>query len=115
LADLEIRHRLRARAEDRIRGLKDTGLTNLPLHAFAKNQLWIEIAQLAYELTVWTQVLGFADQPARSWEPKRLRLRIFAVAGRIITTGRRRTLRISRSWPWAALLTTGHAALAAHP
>ena len=31
LADLEVRHRLRARAEDRIRTLKDTGLTNLPL------------------------------------------------------------------------------------
>jgi hypothetical protein len=115
LADLEIRHRLRARAEDRIRGLKDTGLTNLPLHAFAKNQLWLEISQLAYELTVWTQVLGFDDQPARSWEPKRLRLRLFAVAGRIITTGRRRTLRISRRWPWADLITTGHTALAAYP
>jgi hypothetical protein len=115
LADLEIRHRLRARAEDRIRGLKDTGLTNLPLHAFTKNQLWLEIAQLAYELIVWTQVLGFDDQPARSWEPKRLRLRLFAVAGRIITTGRRRTLRISKRWPWADLITTGHATLATDP
>jgi hypothetical protein len=115
LADLEVRHRLRARAEDRIRGIKDTGLTNLPLHAFAKNELWLEIAQLAYELTVWTQVLGFHDQPARSWEPKRLRLRLFAVAGRLITSGRRRTLRISRRWPWAAVFTTGHAALAAYP
>ena len=44
LADLEVRHRLRARAEDRIRGLKDTGLTNLPLQAFAKNQVWLELA-----------------------------------------------------------------------
>jgi hypothetical protein len=31
LADLELRHRRRARAEDRIRCAKDTGLTNLPL------------------------------------------------------------------------------------
>jgi hypothetical protein len=115
LVDLEIRHRLRARAEDRIRGLKDTGLTNLPLHAFVKNELWLEIAQLAYELTNCTQVLGFNDQPAHSWEPKRLRLRLFAVAGRIITTGRRRTLRISKRWPWADLITTGHAALAIDP
>jgi hypothetical protein len=30
LADLEAQHRLRARAEDRIRCLKDTGLRNLP-------------------------------------------------------------------------------------
>ena len=32
LADLELRHRRRARVEDRIRCAKDTGLTNLPLH-----------------------------------------------------------------------------------
>jgi hypothetical protein len=114
LADLELRHRLRARAEDRIRCLKDTGLANLPLQAFAKNQIWLEIAQLAYELIVWTQLLGFPDQPARSWEPKKLRLRIFAVAGRFITSGRRRTLRISHQWPWTALIITGHHALAGY-
>jgi hypothetical protein len=34
LPALEIRHRLRARAEDRIRGLKDTGLRNLPFHGY---------------------------------------------------------------------------------
>jgi hypothetical protein len=54
LADLEVTHRLRARAEDRIRNLKDTGATNLPLHAFDKNQLWLELAQLAHELLTWT-------------------------------------------------------------
>jgi hypothetical protein len=32
---MEVRHRLRVRAEDRIRGLKDTGMNNLPLQAFA--------------------------------------------------------------------------------
>jgi hypothetical protein len=31
LADLQLRHRRRARCEDRIRTAKDTGLTNLPL------------------------------------------------------------------------------------
>ena len=40
LPDLELRHRRRARAEDRIRNAKDTGLTNLPLHNFAQNQIW---------------------------------------------------------------------------
>ena len=34
LADLELRHRRRARCEDRIRTAKDVGLTNLPLHDF---------------------------------------------------------------------------------
>jgi len=37
LPDLELRHRRRARAEDRIRAAKDTGLTNLPLHEFTQN------------------------------------------------------------------------------
>lgn len=112
LAELEVRHRSRARCEDRIRNLKDTGATNLPLHAFDKNQIWLELAQLASELIAWTQILAFADLPARVWEPKRLRLRILAVAGRIITTARRRTLRLSKRWPWTDLILTGHQRLA---
>jgi hypothetical protein len=39
LADLELRHRRRARCEDRIRNAKDTGLRNLPLKGFAQNQI----------------------------------------------------------------------------
>lgn len=113
LAELELRHRLRARAEDRIRGLKDTGMTNLPLQAFTKNQLWLELVQLGAELLTWTQLLAWPDAPARTWEPKRLRLRLLAVAGRIITTGRRRILRLSQRWPWTELITAGHQRLAA--
>ena len=113
LADLEVTHRLRARAEDRIRGLKDTGATNLPLQEFDKNQIWLELAQLAAELLTWTQLLAWHDQPARLWEPKRVRLRLLAVAGRVITTGRRQILRLSRRWPWADLVVGGHRRLAA--
>jgi hypothetical protein len=36
LADLELRHRRRARCEDRIRAAKNTGLRNLPPHGFAQ-------------------------------------------------------------------------------
>jgi Transposase DDE domain group 1 len=113
IAELEVRHRLRARAEDRIRGLKDTGMTNLPLQAFDKNQIWLELACLAYELLTWTQLLAFPDRPARNWEPKRLRPRLLAVAARLITTGRRRILRLSKRWPWADLITSGHQHLTA--
>jgi hypothetical protein len=104
LADLELRHRRRARCEDRIRGAKDTGLRNLPLHGFAQNQIWCEIIALACELLAWTQMLAFTG-PARRWEPKRLRLRIFAVAGRIVRGGRRLRLRLAAHWPWARDLT----------
>jgi hypothetical protein len=111
LADLEVRHRQRARAEDRIRNLKDTGLRNLPFHGFAQNQLWLEIISLAADLLVWTQTLAFTDHPARRWEPKRLRLRLLAVAGRIIRSGRRQRLRLPRGWPWNDLIETGWAAM----
>jgi hypothetical protein len=104
LADLELRHRRRARCEDRIRGAKDTGLRNLPLHGFAQNQIWCEIIALACELLAWTQMLAFTG-PARRWEPKRLRLRIFVVAGRIVRGGRRLRLRLAAHWPWARDLT----------
>jgi Transposase DDE domain group 1 len=65
LADLELRHRRRARCEDRIRNSKDTGLSNLPLHDFAQNQIWCAIVALAVELTAWMQMLSLASHHAR--------------------------------------------------
>lgn len=111
IPDLEVRHRQRARAEDRIRNLKDTGLRNFPFHGFDHNQIWLEIVALAADLLVWTQVLAFTTSEARRWEPKRLRLRLLSVAGRIICSGRRRRLRLPRDWPWNHLIQTGWAAL----
>lgn len=109
---LEVRHRQRARAEDRIRCLKDTGMRNLPFHGYAQNQIWLEIIALATDLLTWTQTLAWDQHsPARRWEPKRLRLRILAVAGRIIHTSRQRRLRLPRDWPWTHLIDTGWAAL----
>jgi hypothetical protein len=104
LADLELRHRRRARCEDRIRNSKDTGLTNLPLHDFAQNQVWCAIVALAVELTAWLQMLALARHDARRWEPKRLRLRLFSVAGRLAEHGRTRRLHLSAHAPWAGLL-----------
>ena len=104
LADLELRHRRRARCEDRIRCAKDTGLRNMPLQGFAQNQLWCEIVALACELTAWMQMLAL-DGPARRWEPKRLRLRLFSAAGRMVRSGRRLRLRLAACWPWAPEIT----------
>jgi hypothetical protein len=104
LADLELRHRRRARCEDRIRAAKDTGLRNLPLHGFDQNQVWCELVAMACELTTWMQMLAL-DGPARAWEPKRLRLRLFAAAGRFARGGRRLQLRLAATWPWATQIT----------
>lgn len=115
IQDLELRHRRRARCEDRIRGAKDTGLTNLPLHGFDQNRIWLAIVQLALDLTAWMQMLGFTDHEARRWEPKRLRLRIFSIAGKIATHARRTRLKLSADAPWAELIITALARLAALP
>lgn len=104
LPDLELRHRRRARAEDRIRCAKDTGLTNLPLHDLAQNRIWCALVSLACDITAWTQMLALAQHPARRWEPKRLRLRLFSIAGRLARSGRRTRLHLAEHAPWAALL-----------
>ena len=104
LADLELRHRRRARAEDRIRCAKDTGLTNLPLHDFAQNQIWCAIVALACELTAWMQTLALHGHPARRWEPKRLRTRLFTVPATLARTGRRRLLHLADHHPCAAVV-----------
>ncbi|WP_214111419.1 IS1380 family transposase [Acrocarpospora catenulata] len=115
LADLELRHRRRARCEDRIRTAKDTGLRNLPLHGFAQNQVWCEIVALACDLLAWMQLLALEGSPARCYEPKRLRLRLFAVAARLTRGGRRLRLRIAARWPWAQQIITAIARLQALP
>jgi Transposase DDE domain group 1 len=99
LADLELRHRRRARCEDRIRCAKDTGLRNLPLHGYEQNQIWCQIVALACELLAWTQLLALTG-PARRWEPKRLRLRLLSAAGRVVRGSRRVKLRLAARWPW---------------
>ena len=114
LADLELRHRRHARVEDRIRNGKDTGLRNLPYHDMAQNRIWLAIAALAADLLAWTARLALPASAA-SYEPKRLRLRILAVAGRIVRTARRRILRIDPAWPWAQVITTAHTRLMALP
>lgn len=98
IAELELRHRLRARAEDRVRAARATGLRNLPLHDTAQNRVWLEIVQIALDLLAWMPMLALNGQ-ARLWEPRRLRLRLFSPAGQLVTTGRRRILRLAHHWP----------------
>ncbi|WP_372412147.1 IS1380 family transposase [Streptomyces luteireticuli] len=114
IAALELRHRRRARCEDRIRAARTTGLRNLPLHHAPQNQLWLEIVQMALDLLAWMSMLALTG-PARLWEPKRLRMRLFPAAAQLITTGRRRLLRFAQHWPWTNLITTAHQRLHAIP
>lgn len=105
IAALELRHRQRARAEDRIRAARATGLRNLPLHDTAQNHVWLEIVQIALDLLPWMPMLALTGKP-RLWEPRRLRLRLFSAAAQLVTTARRRHLRFARHWPWTDVITS---------
>ena len=114
LADLELRHRRHARVEDRIRAAKDTGMRNLPFHDSTQNRIWLAISALAQDLLAWTARLALPTTAA-TYEPKRLRLRILATAGRLVRSARRTVLHIDPTWPWADTITLAHTRLRALP
>lgn len=110
IAELELRHRLRARAEDRIRAARATGLRNLPLKRMAQNRVWLEIVQIALDLLAWMPMLALTGE-AILGEPRRLRLRLLSTAGQLVTTGRR----LARHWPWTSHITAALDRLALLP
>jgi Transposase DDE domain group 1 len=114
LANLELRHRRRARCEDRIRNAKDTGMRNLPLHDFNQNRVWLAVVQLAMELTAWLQLLALTGTDARRWEPKRLRLRLLWIAGKLARRSRRTWLLLSKDAPWITTFTNAINRLETH-
>ena len=71
VAALELRHRRRARVEDRIRGAKATGLRNLPFDRWRRNAVWLELVLVARDLTCWAQTLLLSGE-LRVAEPKTL-------------------------------------------
>ena len=114
IAALELRHRRRARVEDSIRIAKETGMRNMPFAAFEHNQAWLEVSLIAQGILRWNALLCLEGELALA-EPKRLRQRLLHVAGRIVRSARRTTLRLPRSWPWAEALAAAFARLRALP
>ena len=114
LGRLELRHRQRARVEDRIRAAKATGLAKLPFDRWHRNTVWLELVLAAQDLTCWAQAL-LLDGELAVVEPKTLRYRLWHVAARIVRHARRFILRLQRSWPWAIELARAFARLRALP
>jgi hypothetical protein len=114
LATLELRHRRRARIEDRIRCGKATGLRNLPFDLLRRNRVWLELALVAQDLTCWAQAL-LLDGDLKVAEPKTLRYRLWHVAARIVRHARRLIIRLQRTWPWASALAAAFTRLRALP
>jgi hypothetical protein len=114
MTTLELRHRRRARVEDRIRAGKATGLRNLPFDLWRRNQVWLELVLVAQDLLCWAQVL-LLDGDLKLAEPKTLRYRLLHVAARVIRHARRVIVRLQRTWPWTAALAAAFARLRALP
>jgi hypothetical protein len=114
IAQLELRHRGRARVEDSIRCGKDTGMRNLPHHAFAHNQTWLELSLIAQDLLSWTKLICLDGELAKA-EPKRLRQRLLHIAAKLVRHGRRTNLKLDRDWPWSDALADAFARLRTIP
>jgi hypothetical protein len=114
IAFLEARHRTQARVEDRIRCGKDTGLGRLPSRDFAINQAWCAAATIACDLLTWLQLLTLHGELAHI-EPKTLRYRLLHTAARLVRGGRKRTLKIPTTWPWATHLAAAITTILALP
>ncbi len=114
IAALELRHRRRAKVEDAIRIGKETGMRRLPFAAFEANRAWLEVSLLAQILLRWAALLCLDGELALA-EPKRARQRLLHVAGRLVHSARRVTLRLPRSWPRAAALAAAFRRLRALP
>jgi Transposase DDE domain group 1 len=114
IAVIECRHRQHAHVEDRIRDDKDTGLSKFPFKEFQLNEVWLQIVMLAHDLIVWTQALLLSGELAKA-EPKRLRYRLFHIAGRLAFSGRRAKLHLQDTWPWVSELLAAFQKLKALP
>jgi hypothetical protein len=100
IAELELRHRLHARVEDRIRCWKATGATHQPGWDGPTNEAWLNTTLIAMTLVAWAQTIGF-DGPLAKAEPATFRTRVLHVAGQHATRGRQHFLHLDRHWPWA--------------
>jgi len=77
------------------------------MHDFAQNEIWCAIVALAAELTAWMQMLALHSHPARRWEPKSLRLRLYSIPATLARTARRALLHLADKAPWAHLALQG--------
>jgi hypothetical protein len=103
MREVEADHRRHAEVEVEltIRDLKHAmGLRHLPsTKTFGGNAAWLVLNTIADNLTRWTARLGLGAGHVMT---KKVRRRVYGVAGRLVRAGRRTLLRLPRRWPWAA-------------
>jgi hypothetical protein len=108
IGGLELRHRLHARVEDRIRQSKAAGLNNFPCWGSAENRAWMEAALAAADLVCWSKLICFADEAdIAHCEIDAFRYAILHTAARLTRSARALYLRLDRRWAWSKVLARG--------
>lgn len=98
---IDVLHRQHAVVEDGVRTGKAAGLRNLPSKSWRVNCGWTVTANIAADLQAWCRLLGLHDQDGlAAAEPDTLRHRLWGIPARLVRHARRRTLKISSTWPW---------------
>ncbi len=98
--ELDVTMRAHAHVENHIERLKESGLCRFPFSDFEANANWMAAVMFSADLVRWFQLICFEGywQSAR---PKAPRWGIFHAPGRIISSARRRVVRIVDGWPSA--------------
>ena len=110
---LEADHRRHAVVEQSIAELKSAGLAHLPSSKFMANAAWLALAVMAHNLGRAVALLAGGNLQRAT--ATTLRRALFTMPGRLITSGRRRRLRLPEHWPWAEAFTTALDAITAIP
>ena len=97
-----------------IRTGKDTGPGHFPSRDYGLNKSWLDASMTACTLLPWLRHLALDGKLAKA-EPKTLRYRLFHTAARLVRGGRRKTLKIAGSWPWATATITAWKRIQALP
>jgi hypothetical protein len=102
--EIEADHRRHAIVEQAIAELKSAGLAHMPSGNFMANAAWLALTVMAHNLgRAVGQLAGPELQTATA---ATLRRKVFTMPGRLVHSGRRRHLRLPKSWPWADAITT---------
>ena len=111
--ELEADHRRHAIVEQSIAELKSAGLAHLPSGRFMANAAWLALAVIGHNLA---RAVGLvAGDQLRRATATTLRRALFTMPGRLVRSGRRRTLKIAANWPWAEAFATALTAITAIP
>jgi len=111
-AYMDAAHRVHARVEEASHREGHRPGT-FPAHDYGLNKAWLDAAMIAAILLSWLKLLALHGDPARA-EPKTLR-RVLHAAARLVRGGRRRTLKIAATWPWAQEIITAWQRIQAIP